>query len=172
MATSQSQKWEALLRGSLLSSIMQKNIQYIARADARAQAMITISAFMIPIAMTGINNPEYRIAAVTCILTALCTIASAIWVLFPKNYQGKKHNHHNLLHFSQVAHIPEEEYVEKMHDATTNTGELTKMVVQDFYHLSKQVLTPKFTWLRVSYTIFLIGNLLTISIVLLSVGIL
>jgi hypothetical protein len=153
----QKELWEAAFRGSTLSAIMSKHVQYVGFADRRAQGIITINAFLIPLALAAINHPHFGAGAPITILTGLVSIIFAVWSLYPKNY-ASKYGKKNLFHFSQIGKFSEEEYMKMMREATSDNRTLTEMVSRDLYHLSRYVLKPKFALLRASYFIFVAGN--------------
>ena len=79
--------WPALLRGSVLSSAQSKHVQYISLADRRAQVVITINAFLIPIAISAYQIQEIRIGITLYVIAAALSIFFAVICLMPKRYQ-------------------------------------------------------------------------------------
>lgn len=155
--TPEASNWPALLRGSVLSSAQSKHVQYISLADRRAQVIITINAFLIPLSLSGYNKPEIRMGIILFILAAALSIFFAIISLMPKRYQPDATGKRNLLHFSGIWQYDEETYKELMKEALESRNTITELMVSDIYHLSNDVLRPKFRWIRLSFYAFLIG---------------
>ncbi|HAV13544.1 MAG TPA: hypothetical protein DCX06_08670 [Opitutae bacterium] len=149
--------WPALLRGSVLSSAQSKHVQYISLADRRAQVIITINAFLIPLTLSGYAKPEIRLGIVLFILAAALSIFFAIISLMPKRYKLDPTGSGNLLHFSGIWQYSETDYKALMKNSLESRNSITELMVSDIYHLSHDVLKPKFRWIRLSFYAFLIG---------------
>lgn len=158
-------KWKALFRGSLLSTTINKHVSYVGLADRRAQGIITLNALLVPIALNGSQNPLFMHGAIAAIITALLSISAAFISLYPKKYTGKKDMHSGLLHFSQIQKLSEKRYLDLMNEALQDTSVLAEMASRDLYHISKRILHPKFIWLKVSYALFLGGNIITLFLI-------
>lgn len=158
-------KWKALFRGSLLSTTINKHISYVGFADRRAQGIITINAILIPIALSKTTDPYFMWGAIIAIITALLSMTTAMISLYPKKYGTKKHKHPDLLHFSQIQKYEEHDYLQHMKEALADTSILAEMAVKDLYHISTRILSPKFRWLKISYFLFLAGNILGVLII-------
>jgi hypothetical protein len=151
--------WPALLRGSVLSSAQSKHVQYISLADRRAQVMITINAFLIPLAISAYQLPKIRLGVSLYVLAAALSIFFAVMCLMPKRYQAAVGGKSNLLHFSGIWQYDEDSYKAMMRDSLENRNSITELMVSDIYHLSHDVLRPKFRWMRLSFYAFLSGLL-------------
>ncbi len=158
-------KWAALFRGSLLSTTISKHVNYVGLADRRAQGIITLNALLVPISLNGSQNPLFMYGAIVAIITALLSISAAFVSLYPKKYNDNKHQHPDLLHFSQIQRLSEKQYLDHMNEALQDTSVLAEMASRDLYHISKRILHPKFQWLKISYSIFLCGNFIAILII-------
>lgn len=158
-------KWQAIFRGSIISSTIGKLADYVGHADSRAQGIIVINSILIPVALSGSQNPSFKTGAVVSIIAAILSITFSIISLYPKSYSGKKDNHPNLMHFSQVKEMSEDAYLKLAKEAFADNSKLAEMAALDIYHLSKYVLAPKFFWLKLSYLMFLIGNIIALGII-------
>lgn len=156
-------RWQGLFRGSLLSTTINKQINYVGFADRRAQGIITINAILIPVAINGSQNPLFQLGSILAVLTAILSISAATYSLYPKSYTTKKEHHKYLLHFSQIQKLSESHYMKLMKEALADTGKLAELATHDLYHLSTRILKPKFFWLKVSYFIFLFGYIISIG---------
>ncbi|MEN8663003.1 MAG: Pycsar system effector family protein [Lentimonas sp.] len=153
----QPKNWPALLRGSVLSSTQSKHVHYISLADRRAQVIITINAFLIPLTLSGYTMPEIRLGITLFTLAAALSIFFAIISLMPKRYKADASSGCNLLHFSGIWEYDEASYKELMRGALESRTTITELMVSDIYHLSNDVLRPKFRWIRLSFYAFLAG---------------
>lgn len=149
--------WPALLRGSVLSSAQSKHVQYISLADRRAQVVITINAFLIPLAVSAYQNPQIRLGITLYVLAAALSIVFAVMCLMPKRYRTDLRGKANLLHFSGIWQYDEDTYKALMRDSLESRNTITELMVSDIYHLSHDVLRPKFRWMRLSFYAFLSG---------------
>lgn len=149
--------WPALLRGSVLSSAQSKHVQYISLTDRRAQVIITINAFLIPLTLSGYEKAEIRTGIMLFILAAALSIFFAVISLMPKRYKVDASGSANLLHFSGIWQYDEAHYKELMKASLEKRNTITELMVSDIYHLSHDVLRPKFRWIRLSFYAFLSG---------------
>lgn len=149
--------WPALLRGSVLSSVQSKHVHYISLADRRAQVVITINAFLIPISISAYQNPKIQLGISLFVLCAAISIFFAVISLMPKRYRIDRTSDANLLHFSGIWQYDEDSYKELMREALESRNTITELMVSDIYHLSNDVLRPKFRWMRLSFYAFLAG---------------
>lgn len=159
--------WPALLRGSVLSSAQSKHVQYISLADRRAQVIITINAFLIPLSLSAYDKAEIRLGILFFIITAATSIIFAIMSLMPKRYRPDLSGNRNLLHFSGIWQYDEITYKELMREALESRNTITELMVSDIYHLSNDVLRPKFRFIRLSFYTFLgslIGSIILIAV--------
>jgi len=159
--------WPALLRGSVLSSAQSKHVQYISLADRRAQVIITINAFLIPLSLSAYDKPVIQTGIIFFILTASLSILFAIMSLMPKRYKSDPSGQRNLLHFSGIWQHDENTYKTLMRESLESRNTITELMVSDIYHLSNDVLRPKFRYIRLSFYTFLIsmfGSILFIAI--------
>lgn len=163
--------WPALLRGSVLSSAQSKHVQYISLADRRAQVIITINAFLIPLSLSAYDKTEIRAGISFLIITAAISIFFAIMSLMPKRYRPDSQGKRNLLHFSGIWQYDEETYKALMRESLESRNTITELMVSDIYHLSNDVLRPKFRFIRLSFYTFLLsllGSIVLIAIPLLA----
>lgn len=166
-----SNNWPALLRGSVLSSAQSKHVQYISLADRRAQVVITINAFLIPLAISAYDNADIRIGITIYVLAAALSIFFAVMCLMPKRYLTDVGGKSNLLHFSGIWQYDEESYKALMRESLESRNTITELMVSDIYHLSHDVLRPKFRWMRLSFYAFLTGLLSALLLIALPLAI-
>ena len=134
-------------------------------ADRRAQGLLTISAILIPISLSRINEPECQIGVLAFLVFATVSIVACILVLMPKRYRKEGEGEPFLLHFSGISQMTEREYLDRMAEATTDLGSLTREISRELYHISNDVLTPKFRLLRIAYSAFMVGIVVSVWLV-------
>lgn len=159
-----SQKWESLLRGQVMSATTLKLNNLIRMVDQKAQTMILLNTVLIPFCMQAYEAGYFARASAVCIITAILSIFSAIVCIYPKRkYRKNKDRDLNLLHFNDIGHLEKQEYLDLFLPEFNDPSRLAKMVVSDIYDTSRNSIMPKFVWLKVSYGIFFFGNLIAIA---------
>lgn len=159
--------WYRLFRASVLTNTVTKFFSYVRLADQKCQAMIVLNTIIIPVALSWIERPEYKLGATISIVTALISIMTGIICIYPKRRTGKKPDGtRNLLHFSDVGYMTEAEYLAEMQPMLTDTRKLSVIVLKDIHDVSRRILRPKFFWLKLSYLSFFIGNLIALGFIL------
>ena len=157
--------WQGLVRASILSATTHKLYRYISLADQKAMGLIIVNSAIIPFAMNGLDNhSDFKIPATLAIITGTISIMMAIICIFPKRRGGRKPiGQRNLLHFSEIAMLSEDEFMAEFNPVYNDRGALSQAVIKDIYDVSSRVLAPKFWLLKASYIVFFIGNLIAIS---------
>ncbi len=154
---------EGLLRSSILCTTTDKLYQYIALADQKATGLIILNSFIIPVTMNALDKPEFKLAASIAILTSVISIFLAIWCIFPKRREASKpRGERNLLHFTDIGTLSEEEYLKRFMPIFADPAALAKESIKDIHDVSNRVLIPKFRLLKMCYAAFFIGNVLAI----------
>lgn len=163
--TEDSNKWNALARAQILSATMSKLTAFVNLADQKAQAMIIVNSILIPFAIKWISVPEFSLAAIIVIITSTLSIIASIFCIYPKRRSGKRPSGTaNLLHFGDIGEMELDDYLERFSKIYNDDSELPIAVAKDFHDMSKNILKPKYTWLKVTYITFFIGNLLAIVV--------
>ncbi len=157
-------QWEGLLRGQILSVTTQKLFNYINVVDQKAQMVIILNSFIIPVLMTSINTPEYRVGVTIAVITGIFSIMWATICIYPKRRSGRKPDGTiNHLHFGDIGGMTEQEYLTSFKPIYNDKARLTEEVVKDIHDISRRILRPKFRALKLSYLVFFYGNLLAIG---------
>ncbi len=163
-------KFQSIARASILSSIENKHTQYVSMADRRAQGLLTMAAVLVPVAISRINVAGFFPSVAIFLVGAAATIIAATLCLFPKRFRRINPDDRFLLHFSYISRQKRDDYMAQMSEITSDTTKLAEEVAKDLYHLSHDVLIPKFRWLRIAYASF-VGSL-CLSLILLVYNIL
>ncbi|MGY3088092.1 putative metal-dependent HD superfamily phosphohydrolase [Hymenobacter sp. UYAg731] len=153
-------------------------------ADKKASMMIQLNAVLISVIITYLgakmgkagslaplmgNNPVLAIPVSILLVTALGSVTSAILSAQPdvtsfawlkKSPEVATNRRVNLLFFGQFTKLNLDNFQNGMRDLMRQKDLLYTNMVTDVYYLG-EVLTRKYRLLRISYTIFLVGIILT-----------
>lgn len=157
--------WEAMLRGQIMSTMIDKTSSFIALADQKAQAMIILNSILIPVALNWIEQPEFRISAALAIMTAIFSILTSILCIYPKRRHGSKPcGDYNHFHFGDIGRMSEEKYLFMFKPIFNDLDRLSEETAKDLHDISSNILLPKYRWLKLSYGCFFVGNLIAVFI--------
>ena len=140
-------------------------------ADNKANILISINSIVLTVLLSiGIGKisdyPVITFPAIVFIITCLSTIVFAILSTRPKISSGKFteediHNQKvNLLFFGNFYNMSLEEYEWAVKEMMADQNYLYSSMIRDQYSLGK-VISQKYRLLRVAYTIFMIGLILS-----------
>jgi predicted metal-dependent HD superfamily phosphohydrolase len=148
-------------------------------ADNKANMMISLNAVILSVIITYVGakssvlgteftrNPILMIPVGTLLLTTIGSVVSAIlsaqpdvtsFNIRPNKVKSKRVN---LLFFGNFTKIPLEDFQNGMHEIMREKEALYNNMIIDIYYLG-EVLSKKYRLLRISYTIFMIGLILTV----------
>lgn len=148
-------------------------------ADNKANMMISLNAVILSVIITYLGaktsvlgteftrNPILMIPVGTLLLTSIGSVVSAIMSAQPDVTSFKirpnkvKSKNVNLLFFGNFTKIPLTDFKSGMHDIMREKESLYNNMITDIYYLG-EVLSKKYRLLRISYTIFMIGLILTV----------
>lgn len=161
------QRWEGLLRGQVMSATTNKFSVILRMLDQKAQVMILLNSFIIPVCLRSLENGKFQEAAILSIITSALSIWAAIICIYPKRkYRKRGDRELNLLHFNDIGHMDKQEYIDQILPKFNDTSKLAELVIHDLYDTSRYSIVPKFLWLKISYALFGLGNLFAIVFVL------
>jgi hypothetical protein len=163
--------WAGLLRGQVIAAVMDKFSAYIQLADQKAQAMIILNSILVPVALGWLNEPTFKYGAIIGILTAMISILASILCIYPKRRTGHKPDGtRNLLHFGDAGRMSETDYLEAFNPIFNDLNKLAEETVKDLHDVAQNIIIPKFFWLKVAYGSFFVGNVIAISITMVSIS--
>jgi F0F1-type ATP synthase assembly protein I len=151
------------------------HINLSAIADNKANIMISVNSILISVLISMLTyrnisetNPMVLLPVIIFLVTGLASLIFAVLSARPKvtmlNYPGadKAHLKRNIIFFGNFVHLDLEEYEEAM-DALFRDDELLYgNMTRDLYYLGK-VLDKKYRYLSISYNIFMVGFVATVS---------
>jgi predicted metal-dependent HD superfamily phosphohydrolase len=148
-------------------------------ADNKANMMISLNAIIMSVIITylsakssvlGTEFAQHRTLIIpvgTLLLTTLGSVIFAIISAQPEitsfSFKKNKINSRkiNLLFFGNFTHLPLEDFQNGMHEIMRDKKSLYNNMITDIYYLG-EVLKRKYKILRISYSIFMVGLVLTV----------
>lgn len=156
---------------SMLRLTARNQINLSSIADNKANILISINSIVLTVLLSiGIGKisdyPVITFPAIVFIITCLSTIVFAILSTRPKISSGKftKEDIHNrkvnLLFFGNFYNMELEDYEWAVKEMMADQNYLYSSMIRDQYSLGK-VISQKYKLLRIAYTIFMIGLILS-----------
>lgn len=147
-------------------------------ADNKANIMISVNSIILSIILTVLfrkfeEAPQLVIPAISLTISSLATIVFSILATRPNISKGKfteediKNRETNLLFFGNFHGMGLDNYLWGMKEMMKDSDYLYNSLIKDIYFLGK-VLGRKYQLLRVSYTIFMFGLIISIILFVLS----
>jgi predicted metal-dependent HD superfamily phosphohydrolase len=148
-------------------------------ADNKANMMISLNAIIMSViitylstktSITGAEFAQHRTLLVPVGMLLLTTLGSVIFAIISAqpevtsfSFNRKKINSKkvNLLFFGNFTNIPLEDFQNGMHEIMRDKKSLYTNMITDIYYLG-EVLSRKYKILRISYSIFMVGLVLTV----------
>ncbi len=157
---------------TMFRNVMRTHVEFSGMADNKANIMISINTLIIGGIVTILmrkldTNPHLIIPTFLLLTVSLVCIILAIRVTRPSLTEGKftkddiKQRKTNLLFFGNFYNMGLEDFSWGMKEMMNDRDYLYGSMIKDFYFLG-QVLGRKYRYLRVCYTIFLIGLILSV----------
>ncbi|MGB5818678.1 MAG: Pycsar system effector family protein [Saonia sp.] len=133
--------------------------------DRKSNILISINALILSIILGTVLNqldkdPHLIYPAILMLLTNLVSIAYAVFATRPELKHGNRESG-NLMFYGNFHEMEEADYIEKITGLMHQGDELYKTIAKDTFYLGKTI-DRKFKLLRKSFTIFLIGIVLSV----------
>jgi hypothetical protein len=149
-----------------LFRLLSKN-QYTLNAmiDRKSNILISINALILSIVLGTVldqlgTDPHLIYPAILILMTNLISIGYAVIATRPEKKHGSRSTN-NLMFYGNFHDMKEEEYVNQISDLMNQGDELYKTIAKDTYYLGKTI-NKKFKLLRSSFTIFLVGIIISV----------
>lgn len=143
-------------------------------ADTKANILLSVNAIIISVALSNLipklDNPSNKFLVVPTMVFLLFSVISIIFAIMstrPNVTKGKftpedvKQKKANLLFFGTFYSMPYEQYEAAMGDLIKSNEDIYEALTRDLYYLGK-VLARKYKLLRTTYTVFLIGTIISV----------
>jgi predicted metal-dependent HD superfamily phosphohydrolase len=148
------------------------HIELSGMADNKAHIMITVNSIILSVFLSyGLarlpHHPEYYVAAGLLVFTSLVAITLSILATRPSISSGRfteediRNKKTNLLFFGNFHKMQLTDYQWGMHQMVKDREYLYNTMMMDIYFLGV-VLAKKYRYLRIAYTIFMIGLILAV----------
>lgn len=133
--------------------------------DRKSNILISINALILSIVLGTVlsqldKDPHLIYPAVLLLLTNLISIAYAVLATRPELKHGDREIN-NLMFYGNFFEMGEKEYIEKITDLMDSGDEVYNVIAKDTFYLGRTI-EKKFKLLRNSFTIFLIGIVLSV----------
>ena len=149
----------------ILRTAQQHHVQLSAMADVKANIIITVSSIVLTLTLSRINDPSFRISAITLTVFTLLALMVAILAVLPK-YRPLKLKpgeplpaDFNLLFFGHFAELPRERFLAEIAQNMRPHG-IYETMAKDLYSLGYYLAHYKYRYLRIAYLFFLSGFIL------------
>lgn len=157
---------------TMFRNIVRTHVEFSAMADHKANILISVNTLVITIIVSFLirkldTNPQFIIPAGLLTLTSMTSLIYAILVTRPKVTTGVfskediMHKKANLLFFGNFHKMSLTDFTWGMNAMMEDSAYLYDSMVKDFYHLG-QVLGVKYRQLRISFTIFMYGLIISV----------
>lgn len=148
------------------------HIELSGMADNKASIMITVNSIILSVAMSYLlarvaYYPIFMIATGVLILTCLISVTFSILATRPSIKSGKfteddiRNKKTNLLFFGNFHEMELTDYQWGMRQMIKDREYLYNTMMMDIYYLGV-VLAKKYRYLRISYTVFMLGLILSV----------
>jgi len=146
----------------MLRNTQQQLVALSGQADLKASLLTTAAAVAASIAAAQIGDPDIGWAAGTLLVFLLAALLASVLAVFPKfqvhrEPEGELPPHFNPLFFGHYARIPKQRYLAEMLRVVSDHSALYQTIISDLYDQGVYLVTAKYCYLRLSYTLFLVG---------------
>ena len=133
--------------------------------DTKSNILISINALILSLILGTVmsqldKDPHLIYPVVLILMTNLTSITYAIFATRPELTHGNQESR-NLMFYGNFHDMEEEAYVNQISDLMHQGDELYRTIAKDTYYLGKTI-NRKFKLLRISFTIFLVGIILSV----------
>lgn len=157
---------------TMFRNTMRTHVAFSSMADTKANIMISVNTLVLTIIVSVMirkldTNPHLVIPTAMLTLTSLLALIYAILVTRPKITSGTfssediKNKKTNLLFFGNFYNVSLKDFAWGMKEMIEDRNYLYDAMITDFYYLG-QVLGKKYKQLRICYTIFMFGVIISV----------
>ena len=157
---------------TMFRNVMRTHISFSSMADSKANIMISVNTLLLGAIATILarkldTNPYLVIPTLTLTIVSLTTLIFAILVTRPSVTSGKfskddiEMKKANLLFFGNFFNMNLKDFSWGMQEMMNDKDYLYGSMIKDFYFLG-QVLGRKYKYLRICYSIFMYGFIISI----------
>lgn len=134
-------------------------------ADLKASMMFTLASVIVTISIRYLEDPYLRWPVMVLIAGSLVTIISAAYAVMPKlNLNTKpdlRNPHNNLLFFGTFSQLEYTEWVTELDPILHDPNRAYEAMLRDIYEMGIYLGQKKYRFIRIAYTAFLTGLVLS-----------
>lgn len=143
-------------------------------ADTKANILLSVNAIIISVALSNLipklDNPSNKFLVIPTMVLLFSSVISIIFAIMatrPNVTTGKftpediKNKKVNLLFFGTFFSMPYDQYQSAINDLIRNNDDIYEALTRDLYNLGA-VLGRKYRLLRTTYTVFLLGTIVSV----------
>jgi hypothetical protein len=157
---------------TMFRNVMRTHVSFSSMADNKANIMISVNTLLITAIIAVLArkldaNPHLIIPTAILTIFSLVTLIFAVIVTRPKITDGRftkediEQKRANLLFFGNFFNVNLEDFTWGMEEMMKDRDYLYGSMIKDFYYLG-QVLGKKYKYLRICYTIFMYGIIISV----------
>lgn len=157
---------------TMFRNVMRTHVEFSSMADNKANIMISVNTLLLTAIIAVLarkldSNPHLIIPTAIITLVSLVTLIYATLVTRPKITQGTfskediENKQANLLFFGNFYRMKLDDFTWGMKSLIEDKDYLYSTMIKDFYFLG-QVLGQKYRYLRICYSIFMYGLILSV----------
>ncbi|MFC2084439.1 Pycsar system effector family protein, partial [Bacteroidota bacterium] len=159
---------------TMFRNVMRTHVEFSSMADSKANIMISVNTLLLGAIATILarkldTNPHLVIPTLVLSIVSLTTLIFGILVTRPTVTSGRfnkediEKKRANLLFFGNFHSMNLKDFTWGMKELMNNKDYLYGSMIKDFYYLG-QVLGKKYKYLRICYSIFMYGFILSIIV--------
>jgi hypothetical protein len=146
----------------VLRNVHQQLVALSSQADLKANIMITVTAILLSLSLTHLDQGRLRPSAITFAGFLLVALIFALLSVLPKfPFPGQRRlereGRRDVLFFNHVAAMPQDEYVRTMAAVLEKDSSAYEALVRNLHNQSTYLLQAKYRYLTLSYLAFLGG---------------
>lgn len=150
----------------MLRTTQQHHVQLSLMADQKASIMIASSSIVLTFAFANFDEENLGWGFIALFVFAFVALVMALLAVLPRFKNLKPAGQRNLLFFGDFAEMSLEDYVEGMSEVAKSDDHIYEAIVADIHGLGRALHDRKYRYLNASYTVFLIGLLVSASLFL------
>lgn len=151
----------------MVRTSMTVHMQLSQMADQKASLLMGATFVVFSIAVGQAAAGSYKLSllilALSAFLSASFAVAAVVPKIMAKPPEGGKHN---LMFFGVFTHMPEEDYIDALMEASETDGRVLSTMLRDIYQNGMVLQTKKYRLLAYAYRTFQVGLSLTFFVFL------
>jgi hypothetical protein len=146
----------------VLRNVHQQLVALSSQADLKANIMITVTAILLSLSLTHLDQGRLRPSAITFAGFLLIALIFALLSVLPKfPFPGQRRREQraprDLLFFNHVAAMSQDDYVQQMATVLKDDATVYEALARNLHNQSTYLLQAKYRYLTMSYLAFLGG---------------